>query len=162
MDGLYMETPIKMGWFGGTPIFLKLKISDVQSWYQRNAENDHEINQLVSFNSAQTRPENPYREPTWPWKIHHFDGIYQERWWFSWAMLVSGSVCTIWCFKVLLGLRDLRRNAMISPTKSRLPQAPFWIRSFRSVFVALKRETLTSVLLKDTRPDGHNDTVTPL
>ena len=25
---------------------------------------------------------------TWPWKIHHFDGIYQERWGFSWAMLV--------------------------------------------------------------------------
>ena len=21
-----------------------------------------------------------------PWKIHHFDGIYQERWWFSWAV----------------------------------------------------------------------------
>ncbi len=25
-------------------------------------------------------------------KIHHFDGIYQERWGFSWAMLVSGRV----------------------------------------------------------------------
>ena len=25
---------------------------------------------------------------TWPWKIHHFDGIYQEKWGFSWAMLV--------------------------------------------------------------------------
>ncbi len=29
---------------------------------------------------------------TWPWKIHHFDGIYQERRGFSWAMLVSGRV----------------------------------------------------------------------
>ena len=26
------------------------------------------------------------------WKIHHFNGIYQERWGFSWAMLVSGRV----------------------------------------------------------------------
>ncbi len=25
-------------------------------------------------------------------KIHHFNGIYQERWGFSWAMLVSGRV----------------------------------------------------------------------
>ena len=25
-------------------------------------------------------------------KIHHFDGIYQERWGLSWAMLVSGRV----------------------------------------------------------------------
>jgi len=25
-------------------------------------------------------------------KIHHFDGIYQERWGFSLAMLVSGRV----------------------------------------------------------------------
>ena len=29
---------------------------------------------------------------TWPWIISHFDGIYQKRWWFSWAMLVSGRV----------------------------------------------------------------------
>ena len=26
------------------------------------------------------------------WKIHRFDGIYQERWGCSWAMLVSGRV----------------------------------------------------------------------
>ena len=26
------------------------------------------------------------------WKILHFDGIYQERWTFSWAMVVSGRV----------------------------------------------------------------------
>ena len=25
-------------------------------------------------------------------KIHHFDGIYRETWWFSWTMLVSGRV----------------------------------------------------------------------
>ena len=29
-------------------------------------------------------------------KIHHFNGIYQERWGFSWAMLVSGRVFHIW------------------------------------------------------------------
>ena len=34
----------------------------------------------------------PSRELTYPIKIHHFDGIYQERWGFSWAMLVSGRV----------------------------------------------------------------------
>ena len=60
-------------------------------------------------------------------------------------MLVSGRVCTIWCFGVLLGLRDLRRITMISPTNSRLPQAPCWMKSFRSVFVA-------SVLLKKSPP----------
>ena len=27
-----------------------------------------------------------------PWKIHHFDGIYQFTMGFSWAMLVSGRV----------------------------------------------------------------------
>ena len=29
------------------------------------------------------------------WKIDHFDGIYQERWGFSWVMLVSGRVTPI-------------------------------------------------------------------
>ena len=29
-----------------------------------------------------------------PWKIHHFDGIYQEKWWiFMGELLVSGRVC---------------------------------------------------------------------
>ena len=31
------------------------------------------------------------------WKIHHFDDIYQERWGFSWAMLVSGKVDILTC-----------------------------------------------------------------
>ena len=30
-----------------------------------------------------------------PWKIHYFDGIYQERWGFSWAMLVSETLTKI-------------------------------------------------------------------
>ena len=31
-------------------------------------------------------------------KIHHFNDIYQERWGFSWAMLVSGRVIVFFCF----------------------------------------------------------------
>ena len=27
---------------------------------------------------------------TKPWKIHHFDGIFREKWGLSWAILVSG------------------------------------------------------------------------
>ena len=38
------------------------------------------------------------------WKIHHFDGIYQERWGFSWAMLVSGRVTGWFLFPVSIGL----------------------------------------------------------
>ncbi len=34
-------------------------------------------------------------------KIHHFNGIYQERWGFSWAMLVSGRVDPSWVLLVL-------------------------------------------------------------
>ena len=30
----------------------------------------------------------PVNEQFAGWKIHHFHGIYQERWGFSWAMLV--------------------------------------------------------------------------
>ena len=37
---------------------------------------------------------------TLPWKIHHFDGIYRERWGFSWAMSVSFRPGT-WMFHVL-------------------------------------------------------------
>ena len=33
---------------------------------------------------------------SWSWKIHHFDGIYQERWWdFPWHLLVYRSVCSV-------------------------------------------------------------------
>ena len=39
---------------------------------------------------------------TKPWKIHHFDGIYQERWGFSWAMLVYQRVRKISNIKVRL------------------------------------------------------------
>ena len=41
-------------------------------------------------------------------KIHHFNGIYQERWGFSWAMLVSGRV-TVW-----LNLAELDSNSWTS------------------------------------------------
>ena len=34
-------------------------------------------------------------------KIHHFDGIYQERWGFSWAMLVSGRVSDIFNLHII-------------------------------------------------------------
>ena len=49
---------------------------------------------------------------TQPWKIHHFDGIYQERWWFSWAMLVSGSA--FGCFMMFSGEKVMENPTLDS------------------------------------------------
>ena len=57
----------------------------------------------VELESLKTSQENrnasgesmmliPSLKLTKEWNIHHFDGIYQDKWKFSWAMLVSGRV----------------------------------------------------------------------
>ena len=40
------------------------------------------------------------------WIFHHFDGIYQERWGFSWAMLVSGRVGFMLIFQGCIAIQN--------------------------------------------------------
>ena len=57
----------------------------------------------------------PSGKLTWPWKIHHFDGIYQERWGFSWAMLVYQRVLVIF-FILLVSYSKFLESLLQLPT----------------------------------------------
>ena len=70
-------------------------------------------------------------------KIHHFNGIYQERWGFSWAMLVSGRV-----IQIMGGISDECQGENMTKPRMGFPCDSLW----PSVLANLKNLNATTIL----------------
>ena len=89
-----------------------------------------------------------------PWKIHHFDGIYQERWGFSWAMLVYQRV-----YKIHSGVRNhFSEFVMNDPPLKNWKKKAKGLSScsaLRGIFFSPQKGTFTEVIMLPTRQNAH-------